>query len=70
MDGAPHRRIEQRRSEPSVNDTNRVVMVLGGFDGKDCPPFAQFSDVEVHQRTYWGPRQFARDDLLQVLKTR
>src|SRR6202171_4023226 len=40
MDGAPHRRIEQRRRQASVNDTNRVVMILGGFDGKDCPAFA------------------------------
>jgi len=43
-------------------------MILGGFDGKDCTAFAQFGDVEVHQRTYRRARQFVGEDLLQVLK--
>ena len=32
VDGAAHRRVEQREREPSVDDADRVVVELGGLD--------------------------------------
>src|ERR1044072_3520903 len=70
VDGAAHRRVEQRRGEPAVDHADRVVVVLLRRDREHRAALRDLDELEPEQDRHRRRRDLARSDPVHVLQAR